>query len=594
MAEETQDGPLKIGEIFRSSYEIRALIGRGGHAWVYHACHRFIGRHVAIKILHRVGGVSKDMLRRGQAEAQIQHKLDHPNIVKVDDAGVTDDGLLYIIMELLRGRPIRDALQEYGHLEVEEVLRFGAQVTDAMQVAHDGGVIHRDLKPENVFLVAENKPKVLDFGIAKIVDKAAWTTEKDMVLGTVLYMSPEQLQARPLSARSDIYALGVIMYEALVGRHPVRMLIKAEPNLYALTRIVVNELPPSLDELDTGIPRYVADLVSTAIAKAAEHRFESMSAFGSAIRESLERYEAEARHGGRRLQARDLSRRVTTTSGVERVGTSSSQPAHELLPALASGEDTDPASQPTFFGAVSSGTLRDQAPTPIFGAPRAERSVSERVREASRPADAPAVKTVPLGSRSSRDATPGNAERLRQGEGASQGLHRPLTPSATPAVESTGERRRADVGPRAPLTLGRVLAVGGIVGVVGAGVFVYFSEAGSASSVASQDPTTPAPIVSRAEQPAAPNRAPSSVETAAALPTAPPAPTGSVPPRTVATAASKPSAQPSAPVSSARAAAKPKPVDKMEERLRRLETDLEKPKSPAPEGSAISREPFSL
>ena len=117
--DEDDEGPLKIGQTFISKYEILERIGRGGYAFVYEARHRFMGHHVAIKVLHRTGGVSQHVLRRGQAEAQIQKGLRHPNIVEIDDAGLSDDGQLYIVMERLRGRLWRDALTEYGRFEVE-------------------------------------------------------------------------------------------------------------------------------------------------------------------------------------------------------------------------------------------------------------------------------------------------------------------------------------------------------------------------------------------------------------------------------------------------------------------------------------------
>jgi serine/threonine protein kinase len=286
-------GPLAIGAVFLGKYEIRSLIGRGGHACVYHAVNSFMGRHVAIKVLHRPGGVEREALRRGQAEAQLLNRLRHPNIVEVSDAGMTDDGLLYIVMELLEGRSLREVLNEHGALSVEEALGIAGEIAEGLQAAHATGAIHRDLKPENVFVTRTGAVKILDFGIAKVADLAAWTTDEGTAHGTVLYMSPEQLQLEKLTPRSDIYALGVVTYELLLGRHPVPMLIDSpQPTVFEISRAVLTREPPLLDEVDARIPRGVAALVSRAMAKVPEQRFESMTELGREVRESRDAWRA--------------------------------------------------------------------------------------------------------------------------------------------------------------------------------------------------------------------------------------------------------------------------------------------------------------
>jgi serine/threonine protein kinase len=289
----TVQGPLAIGAVFLGKYEIRSLIGRGGHACVYHAVNSFMGRHVAIKVLHRPGGVEREALRRGQAEAQLLNRLRHPNIVEVSDAGMTDDGLLYIVMELLEGRSLREVLNEHGALSVEEALGIAGEIAEGLHAAHATGAIHRDLKPENVFVTRTGAVKILDFGIAKVADLAAWTTDEGTAHGTVLYMSPEQLQLAKLTPRSDIYALGVVTYELLLGRHPVPMLIDSpQPTVFEISRAVLTREPPLLDELDPRIPRGVAALVSRAMAKWPEMRFESMLELSRELRESRDAWRA--------------------------------------------------------------------------------------------------------------------------------------------------------------------------------------------------------------------------------------------------------------------------------------------------------------
>jgi serine/threonine-protein kinase len=278
-------GPLKIGGRFLK-YSIQRLLGTGGHAWVYQGHDPFLDVEVAIKILHRPGGVTNDMLRRGQVEAKLLYRLKHEHIVNVLDAGITDDGLLYIVMELLHGDTLRRLLVRKGRLPLEEVLPLFAKITDGVEAAHAFGAIHRDLKPENIIVHHDGEPKVLDFGIAKVVDAAGWTTEKDVIHGTVLYMSPEQLHGEKATARSDVYALGLILFETLYGRHPL-LLKNQRPTVQELTWMQLSMKPPRLDEIDTTIPRHVARLIERMVLKVPAHRVASMKECGEVIRECI-------------------------------------------------------------------------------------------------------------------------------------------------------------------------------------------------------------------------------------------------------------------------------------------------------------------
>lgn len=278
----TKQGPLHVGDRFLK-YTIRALLGTGGHAWVYHGHDEFLDVEVAIKILHRPGGVTADMLRRGQAEAKLLYRLKHHNIVNVLDAGITSEGLLYIVMELLEGETLRRVFLKKGRLPMDEALALFGEIAEGVEAAHAFGAIHRDLKPENIFVLTELHPKVLDFGIAKVVDAAGWTTEKDVINGTVLYMAPEQLRGEKATAASDVYALGLMLFESLHGRHPL-LLKNRSPTIKELTWMQLTMKPPSLDELDGAIPRHVARLVERMVLKVAAHRPASMRECAEAIR----------------------------------------------------------------------------------------------------------------------------------------------------------------------------------------------------------------------------------------------------------------------------------------------------------------------
>jgi serine/threonine protein kinase len=287
MAGPEKHGPLEVGQKFLK-YAIREQIGRGGHAWVYHGHDPFLDNEVAIKILHRHGGVTEDMLRRGQAEAKLLFRLKHPNIVEVQDAGISDQGLLYIVMELLRGKSLRDVLRERDRLPLREALELFLDITSGVEAAHAFGAIHRDLKPENVFIPAEGTCKILDFGIAKVVDAAGITTERDVLHGTILYISPEQLMGHRATPRSDLYALGLVLFEALHGRHPL-LLKGGDPTVRELSLMQTGLRPPPLDELDANIPRHVARIVERLLLKSPKQRTQSTQELRAALTESLRR-----------------------------------------------------------------------------------------------------------------------------------------------------------------------------------------------------------------------------------------------------------------------------------------------------------------
>ena len=312
---ETQ-GPLEVGQKFLK-YRIVAQIGRGGHAWVYHGHDPFLDNEVAIKILHRHGGATADMLRRGQAEAKLLFRLRHPNIVEVQDAGISEDGLLYIVMELLRGKSLRDVLTERGRLPLREALELFVDLTQGVEAAHAFGAIHRDLKPENVFRLEDGSSKILDFGIAKVVDVAGITTERDVLHGTILYISPEQLEGHRATPRSDLYALGLVLFEALYGRHPL-LLKETNPTVRELSLMQIGFRPPSLNELDASIPRHVARIVERLLLKSPAQRPQTTQELRAALDEALRRIDTDgsSRPAGTERAATDQVRLFEDTERI--------------------------------------------------------------------------------------------------------------------------------------------------------------------------------------------------------------------------------------------------------------------------------------
>jgi len=296
-------GPLQPGDRFLK-WEIRGLMGKGGHAYVYEAHDPFLSLDVAIKLIPSSRDTGRDLVARARSEARVLVRIGHPNVVKIMDAGATDDGVVYLVMEKLTGRDLRKALRQHGRLTPIEALRIAVQTAEAVAAAHAVGAIHRDLKPENVFLCPDRLVKVLDFGIAKVMGYGAPTTQKDLLHGTVLYMPPEQLKGFGVTARSDIFSLGTLLYEAL-HHHPA-LLGKTVPTVQELGWIQIERMPPLLSKIDESIPSYVARFVQRAIMKDPDQRYASMAEMAEAARAALSRLTAES--GSKRIGGeRDLS-----------------------------------------------------------------------------------------------------------------------------------------------------------------------------------------------------------------------------------------------------------------------------------------------
>ena len=226
-----------IGSVVGGRYYVRRLCGEGGMGRVYEAEHIDIGRRVALKILHPAYSQTPDLVERLRREARAASKISHPNVVDVTDSGTTPDGAFFFVMEYLEGIELGELIYRQGKLDVARTLHVGAQICRALQAAHEVNVIHRDLKPENVLILnRDGQPdfvKVLDFGIAKSGSDGDFENEKDtngdvrrrlthpgMTMGTPEYMAPEQAAGKPADPRSDIYAVGGLLYEMLSGKAP--------------------------------------------------------------------------------------------------------------------------------------------------------------------------------------------------------------------------------------------------------------------------------------------------------------------------------------------------------------------------------------
>jgi serine/threonine protein kinase len=274
-------------------FEIQSPLGAGGMGEVYRARDTRLGRDVAIKVLPESFASDADRLRRFEQEARAIAALNHPNILAVHDIGV-QDGIRYIVTELLEGQSLREQLND-GALPFRKALDYAKQISDGLAAAHSRGIVHRDLKPENIFCTREGRVKILDFGLAKqglpqgthadaTINGATMPdvhTEPGMVMGTVGYMSPEQVRGAPADHRSDVFALGAILYEMLSGRRA----FKCDTTAETMTAILKQD-PPELSGTNPAISPGLERIVDRCLEKEPAQRFQSASDLGFAL-ESL-------------------------------------------------------------------------------------------------------------------------------------------------------------------------------------------------------------------------------------------------------------------------------------------------------------------
>ena len=256
-----------IGRMLDDRYEILEVIGTGGMAVVYKArCHR-LNRMVAIKILKDENLQDDDFRRRFHAEGQAVGMLNHPNIVSVYDVS-TVDGVDYIVMELVEGITLKQYMQKKGVLNWKETLHFAIQIAKALDHAHSRGLVHRDIKPHNVMVLKNGSVRVTDFGIARIMSKTNTLTKE--ALGSVHYISPEQARGGRVDARSDLYSLGVVMYEMITGRPPYD---GESPVSVAIQHIAGGATKPSM--LNPNIPTGLEQIILKAMANDLKDRYAS-------------------------------------------------------------------------------------------------------------------------------------------------------------------------------------------------------------------------------------------------------------------------------------------------------------------------------
>ncbi|MEP6707001.1 MAG: protein kinase [Pyrinomonadaceae bacterium] len=284
-----QTGDDLIGQVLADKYRVEELISEGGMGAVYRGTHVLMDKTVAIKVLRPSLAADDTIVARFSREAKAASRIAHPHALSVTDFGESENGVVFLVMEYLSGRTLKNEIRSGGPMPLTRVVEIIRQVGSALEAAHAEGVIHRDLKSDNIMLVDSNGAdwaKVLDFGIAKIQERVGsydpGITAPNLIVGTPQYMSPEQCsQSSELDSRSDIYSMGVILYEMLIGHVPFT---GESPTAIMMKHL--QEAPPSVLEERDDLPASVGRVVAKALAKRPEDRYQSAGELVAALKDA--------------------------------------------------------------------------------------------------------------------------------------------------------------------------------------------------------------------------------------------------------------------------------------------------------------------
>jgi tRNA A-37 threonylcarbamoyl transferase component Bud32 len=255
-----------VGTLLSGRYRLDAQVGTGGMSSVYRAFDTVLERQVAIKLMHREIASHTDQLERFRREARAVAQLNHPYVVGVIDAG-EDDAMPYIVFEYVEGETLKDRIRRQGRLPISEAVAYAIEIARALGAAHERGIVHRDVKPQNVLVDEEGSAKVTDFGIARTLDQEGLTAD-GRVLGTTDYVSPEQALGHPVTGQSDLYSLGIVLFEMLTGEVPFH-----GDNQVAVAMKHVREELPDVQLLRPEVSSALAAVVDRATAKDLDRRY---------------------------------------------------------------------------------------------------------------------------------------------------------------------------------------------------------------------------------------------------------------------------------------------------------------------------------
>lgn len=267
-----------IGHILDNRYKILEKVGSGGMASVYKAQDILLDRIVAVKILYSKYASDHDFVVRFRQEAQAAAKLSQPNIVNIYDVGY-DENAHYIVMEYVRGETLKDYIEKHGHLPINTSIQISFDIGEALEHAHANGIVHCDIKPHNILVTETGRIKVADFGIARAINSSSSTKDEKSVLGSVHYFSPEQASGGKIDERTDIYSLGVVMYEMMTGVVP----FEGDTAISVALQHVQNDIPLPT-KYNRRIPQLVERVILKAMAKNPDDRFQTISEMMSELR----------------------------------------------------------------------------------------------------------------------------------------------------------------------------------------------------------------------------------------------------------------------------------------------------------------------
>lgn len=338
-----------MGRTFFGEYTIVKKLGEGGMGAVYLARQNIIDQTVALKVLHPNAAESDEIVQRFYREAKVISMLSHPNIVRVFIFGRSEDNLLYLVMEFVKGVELRDRLDQVGALDELSAIKIMKQACSALAEAHDLGIIHRDLKPDNILLTEfrgeQNFVKILDFGIAKLNDPGGapqqQLTQAGIVYGTPQYVSPEQAQAKPLDRRTDIYSLGCILFELITGRTP----FTDKTPIGILTKHVFEPAPRPSEVAAGPVAPTMEALILKALAKDPNDRFE----------DAMEMFQALVGREREIMAERDLTSKDTYFPGSELTGMHQVGKLQEYLAAAKAAQAAQAAQAGQASGAAAPG-----------------------------------------------------------------------------------------------------------------------------------------------------------------------------------------------------------------------------------------------
>jgi predicted Ser/Thr protein kinase len=296
--------------VLNGRYELGDEVGKGGMAVTYRARDTLLNRVVAVKVMREQFSSDPDFVERFRREAQAAANLTHENIAGIYDTGA-DAGRHYIVMEFVEGENLEQRLRRHGTLDPATVLSVALQVTAALDAAHRRGIVHRDIKPHNILITPEGRVKVTDFGIAKALS-ASSDTETGIIMGSVHYFSPEQARGDPTGPQSDLYSLGVVMFEALTGRRPFE-----GENPVAVAHKQIYDQPPLPSDYRTAVPEHLENIILRLLEKSLARRYPSAAELRRDLEAAREHLSGAGRRGrGARRQGRGAAVWVLAVAAV--------------------------------------------------------------------------------------------------------------------------------------------------------------------------------------------------------------------------------------------------------------------------------------